>query len=59
MRMRLLIKAETELPPADIEALIERLKGHLEAEQLEAIVFAVTDNDDPPELWTQNPQVPG
>lgn len=54
-RTRLLIKAETDLPYDEIDALAKRLVKLLEAEPgLEAIVLATADNSDPPEIWTQN-----
>lgn len=57
-RLRLLIKAETTLEGDAIDELVERLNKHLEAEGLEEIVIATTDNDAPQELWTQKTKLP-
>lgn len=50
MRTLLIITAKTDLPDAEIEALRDRLKALLEAEQLVEVKFAVTDADSAPPL---------
>ena len=49
MRTLLTITAKTDLTDVEIEALRDRLKALLEAEQLVDVRFAVTDADTPTE----------